>query len=109
MYRAYLIKEQLRELLKAGPRHGRALLAGLIAWCSRCRIPEFVKLGRTLRRYRDLIGNTLDTGTTNARVEATNTHLRALTKRAYGFHSPEALIAMATLTRGGLRPSLPGR
>lgn len=45
----------------------------------------------------------------NARVEATNTHLRVLTRRAYGFHSPEALIAMAHLTRGGLCPDLPGR
>jgi transposase len=32
-----------------------------------------------------------------------------LTKRAYGYHSPEALISMAMLTRGGLCPSLPGR
>ena len=38
-----------------------------------------------------------------------NTHIRALTKRAYGYHSPEALIGMAMLTRGGLCPPLPGR
>ena len=30
------------------------------------------------------------------------------TKPAYGYHSPEALIAMAMLTRGGL-PRLAGR
>ena len=53
--------------------------------------------------------NTLDHGLSNAESEATNTHLRALTKRAYGFHSPDALIAMALLTRGGLCPPLPGR
>lgn len=109
LYTAYMIKEQLRDIFKTGGQRGKILLAGLLAWCSRCRIPEFVKLGRTLRRFRDLIWNTLDTGTTNGRVEATNTHLRALTKRAYGFHSPEALIAMASLTRGGLCPPLPGR
>ena len=56
-----------------------------------------------------MIGNTLDHNVTNARSEATNTHLRALTKRAYGYHSPEALIGMAMLTRGGLCPPLPGR
>jgi transposase len=109
LYRGYLMKEQLREIFKASPERGKALLAGLISWCARSRIPEFVKLGQTLRRFRDLIGNTLETGTTNARAEATNTHLRALTKRAYGFHSPAALIAMASLTRGGLCPPLPGR
>jgi hypothetical protein len=45
----------------------------------------------------------------NARSEATNTHVRLLTRIAYGFHSPEALIAMVELTRGGLCPPLPGR
>jgi len=43
------------------------------------------------------------------RAEATNVHLRVLTRRAYGFHTPDALIAMAMLTRGGLCPDLPGR
>lgn len=109
LYKAYLIKEQLREIYRAGPERGKILLAGLLSWCARCRIPEFVALGKTLRRFRDLIWNTLETGTTNAKTEATNTHLRALTKRAYGFHSPGALIAMASLTRGGLCPPLPGR
>ena len=53
-------------------------------------------LARTIRRYRNLIWNTLDHGPSNAKSEATNTHLRALT-RAYG-NSPDALIAMAMLT-----------
>jgi transposase len=56
-----------------------------------------------------LIHNTLDHHLDNALSEATNTHLRLLTRRAYGYHSPEALIAMATLTRGGLCPPLPSR
>jgi len=108
LYRGYMIKEQLTDIFKTGGR-GKTLLAGVIAWCARSRIPEFVKLGQSLRRFRDLICNTLNTGTTSARVEATNTHLRALTKRAYGFRNPDALIAMASLTRGGLCPALPGR
>ena len=59
--------------------------------------------------YLPLIHNTLDHGVSNALSEATNTHLRLLTRRAYGYHSADALIAMATLTRGGLCPPLPGR
>jgi len=35
-------------------------------------------------------------------------HLRLLTRRSYGL-SPESLMAMADLTRGGLCPPLPGR
>ena len=109
LYRAYLLKEQLREVFRVKGKKGRQLVAGWLSWASHSRIPEFVDLARSIRRYRDLIWNTLDHGLSNARSEATNTHLRALTKRAYGFHSPDALIAMALLTRGGLCPPLPGR
>lgn len=83
------------------------LLAGWLAWARRSRLPAFVKLATTVDRY--LIWNTLQHNLSNARSEATNTHLRVLTRRAYGFHIPDALIAMAMLTRGGLCPALPGR
>lgn len=109
LYRAYLLKEQLREVFAAKGAHGRALLAGWLSWARRCRIPEFVKLAKTITRFLPLIHNTLDHGLSNALSEATNTHIRLLTRRAYGYHSPDALIAMATLTRGGLCPPLPGR
>lgn len=109
LYRAYLLKEQLREVFRVKGQHGRQLLAGWLSWASHSRIAEFVALARSIRRYRDLIWNTLDHNVSNARSEATNTHLRALTKRAYGYHSPAALIGMAMLTRGGLCPALPGR
>lgn len=109
LYRAYLIKEQLREVFRVKGERGRRLLAGVIAWASRSRIPEMVDLARKLRRFAVLIGNTLDTGVTSALAENTNTHISVLARRAYGFHSPEALIAMIELTRGGLCPPLPGR
>jgi transposase len=109
LYRAYLIKEQLREVFRVKGADGRRVLVGVLAWCARSRLPELVALGRTLTRYRELIWATLAHGLSNARSEATNTHLRVLTKRAYGYHSPQALIAHAMLARGGLRPDLPGR
>lgn len=109
LYRAWLLKEQLRLVFAEKGDEGRALLAGWLAWAKRSKIPEFEKLAATIERYRLLIWNTLDHGLSNARSEATNTHLRVLTRRSYGFHSPDALIAMAMLTRGGLCPTLPGR
>jgi len=45
----------------------------------------------------------------NARVEAANTTIRLIARRAFGFHSAEALIALAKLTLSGLCPPLPGR
>jgi transposase len=109
LYRAYLIKEQLREVFHLKGADGRRLLTGVIAWAARSRIPEMVALAKTLRRFKPLINNTLDHQLTNARSEATNTHIRVLTRQAYGFHSAQALIAMIELTRGGLCPPLPGR
>ena len=109
LYRAYLIKEQLREAFKVKGDPGKALLVGVIAWCARSRLPELVTLGATLGHYRDLIWATFDHGLSNVASEATNTHLRVLTRTAYGFHTPEALISRAMLTRGGLCPELPGR
>jgi transposase len=110
LYRAYLLKEQLREIFACrDPAKARALLGGWIAWAQRCRLDPFVKLAKTIKRYHWLILAAVEHGLSNARSEATNTHLRLLTRRAYGYRSPEALIAMADLTRGGLCPPLPGR
>ncbi len=39
----------------------------------------------------------------------TNTKLRVIHRRAYGFHTPEAMIALGMLALGGLCPDLPGR
>jgi transposase len=48
-------------------------------------------------------------GSFNARVEQINTQIRPITRRAYGFHSATALIALAMLTLAGLCPPLPDR
>ena len=42
-------------------------------------------------------------------VEPTNTKIRVLTRVAFGFPKPEALIALAMLALGGYCPPLPGR
>jgi transposase len=42
-------------------------------------------------------------------VEQINTQLRLIVRRAFGFHSYQAAIALAMLALAGLCPSLPGR
>jgi len=88
---------------------GVALLAQWLAWVARCQIPAFVALGAKIRRHRTAIEASLRSGTSNALVESTNTKIRVLTRVAFGFRSPEALIAMAMLAVGGVCPELPGR
>jgi transposase len=66
-----------------------------------------VKLARTIRDQRSGILAAVENGLSNARVEQVNTQIRLITRRAFGFHSANALIALAMLTLSGLRPPLP--
>ena len=109
LYRAYLLKEELRLAIRLKGHDGIALLAHWLAWASRCQIPAFVELGRKIRRHRMAIEAALRSGTSNALIESTNTKIRVLTRVAFGFRSPDALIAMAMLAVGGCCPDLPGR
>ena len=58
LYRAYLLKEQLRAVFATQGRRGEQLLGGWIAWARRSRLPEFVALARTIKRFQQLIWNT---------------------------------------------------
>jgi transposase len=109
LYKAYLLKEELRLVFKLkGPR-AVALLDAWLVWARRCRIPAFVKLARSITDHRAGIQATLLHGLSNGLVESVNTKLRLLTRIAFGFRSPDALIGLAMLALGGLCPSLPGR
>jgi len=109
LYRAYLLKEQLREVFKIKGIHGIVLFDKWRAWARRSKIAPFVELAKNIKHHRTGIVATLAEGLTNARVEAMNTKLRLITRIAFGFHSPEPMIALAMLRLGGLCPPLPGR
>ena len=83
------------------------LLDAWLAWARRCRLAPFVKLAKTITKQRPRIEAAIRHGLSNARIEQVHTQLRLITRRAYGFRTPEALIALAMLTLGGLCPALP--
>jgi transposase len=108
LYRGYLLKESLLELLDAPNRRKAEREAG--AWLSRAsrsRLRPFVRLGRTVRRHLDGILRAVETRLTNARLEGTNNKIRLLSHRAYGFHSAEALIATVYLSCSGIELAVP--
>jgi transposase len=109
LYRAYLLKEQLRQVFRLKGRPGIRLLHAWLAWACRCRIPAFVALSRKIRKNLPGIEAALKHKLSNAIVESTNTKLRVLARMAYGFKEPDHLIALALLDRGGHCPNLPGR
>ena len=45
----------------------------------------------------------------NGLIESVNTKIRVITRMAFGSRNPAALIGLAMLALGGLRPALPGR
>jgi transposase len=109
LYRAYLLKEGLRYVFKVKDEAGKQALDRWISWARRCRIPAFVQLQRRIVKHRAAIDATLEHGLSQGLIESTNTKIRLLTRLAFGFRSPEALIALAMLALGGHRPALPGR
>jgi transposase len=109
LYRAYLLKEQLRQVFALKGDAGIALLQRWLAWASRSKLSVFVELARRIRKNLAGIHAALTERLSNALVESTNTKLRVLTRMAFGFSKPEHLIALALLDRGGYCPPLPGR
>ncbi len=95
-------------------RQGRRRLAiraldRWLSWARRCRIPALVDLARRVTKHRDAIEISIQHNLSNALVESVNTKLRLITRQAFGFHDPHALIGLAMLALGGLCPPLPGR
>ncbi|WP_328982439.1 ISL3 family transposase [Streptomyces mirabilis] len=109
LYRAYLLKEQLRKVFAPGGPERVRLLDAWLAWACRSKLKPFVKLARTIRDRRADIANALAHRLTNARGEAMNTKIRLIIRRAYGFRSVEALRAMILLCLAGYTRPLPGR
>lgn len=109
LHRGYLLKEGLRFVFQIKGDAGKHALERWLSWAQRCRIPVFVELGRKIRRHRPEIHAALEHGLSNALIESTNTKIRVITRVAYGFKNPDALIALAMLSLGGHRPNLPGR
>ena len=107
LHRAYLLKEGLRTVFKLKGHAGKDALNQWLACACRSRIPTLVKLQRSIRHHRSAIDAALDANLSNALVESTNTKIRVLTRIAYGFKNPDALIALAMLALSGHRPHYP--
>lgn len=107
LYRAYLLKEQFVEIMnQQEPLAARQRLGDWLAWASRSRLPAFVKVARTVRGHLEGIEAYWNERLTNGVTEGLNNKARNVMRRAYGFHSAEAAIAMVLFTCSGiaLRP-----
>ena len=110
LYRARLLNDALADALEyRQPKRARQALDEWLAWASRSQLQPFVKLARTIRKYKKRVLAYIKERYTNAIVEGMNNRIRTLARRAYGFHSAAALRAMIFLCLGGIKlnPPLP--
>ena len=109
LWRAYSLKEAFREIFSGDLDPDQA--AELIdRWCSRAsrsRLAPFIKAAKTIRKFRDGILAAIRLKINNARAEGLNNHVRLITRRAYGFHSPKAALALVMLSCGPIQLHLP--
>lgn len=107
LHRAYEYKERLRLIFKLPIHAARTALKRWIKAAKLSRIPELRELAFRIGRHHDAILTAIEHGLSNGRVESINTKIRLLTRTAYGFHNPHALIALALLALGGYALHLP--
>jgi transposase len=107
--RAWTMKEMVRAIFAPGLTVDTVaeLINRLLARLSRSRLKPFVRLGRTIRKHRDGILAARALKLSNARAEALNNKVKLIVRRAYGFHSARAALALIHLTCGPLTLPLP--
>jgi len=108
-WRAYRLKEAFREIFAADLTvdEARQLLQRWCAWAQRSRLEPFVKVARTIRTHLQGILNTIRLGLSNGRLEGLNNRVRLICRRAFGFHSADAALALVMLSCGPIHLRLP--
>jgi transposase len=109
VWRAYTLKEALRAIFAPGLtlEDVTALIDRFLSRAARSRLEPFIRLGQTIRKHRDGILAAIRLGITQGRTEALNNKVRLITRRAYGFHSADAALALVMLTCGPITLHLP--
>lgn len=108
-FRAWLLKEELRDIFALALPAARRALDDWLAYASRFQLAPFVKLARTIRRYRASIEATIEWKLTNGIAESNNASIGRIRANARGFHDPEAFITMIMLDRAASAQTCPGR
>lgn len=107
--RAWAMKEMVRAIFAPGlsVQDVAQLIDRLLSRLSRSRLEPFIRLGRTIRKHREGILAARRLGLSNARAEALNNKVKLIVRRAYGFHSARAALALVHLTCGPVTLTLP--
>lgn len=108
LHRAYLLKEELRDLFHiVDPAQAEAYLRDWIRRTWALKLPAMSALARKVAKHLHGIVAGVRLGLTNARSEGINTKIRVIQRRGYGHPHPTSLTAMIYLCCSGIRIELP--
>jgi len=109
VWRAYTLKEALRAIFAPGLdlEDVTVLIDRFISRATHSRLEPFLRLAQTITKHRQGILAAIRLGITQGRTEALNNKVRLITRRAYGFHSAKAALALVLLTCGPITLTLP--
>jgi len=100
---AYHFKVALQRLWHINAAIAENYLRKWISWASRSRMPDIIKLAKTIRRHLDGIMEAIRTEINSAVVEGLNNKIRTAFKRSYGFKAQEYRDTIIYLVAGGLK------
>jgi transposase len=107
--KAYMLKEQFRTLadkIQDRPRAERFLRAWLYE-AEASGLPQLVKFAKTLRHWWDEFLNYFNEGFSSGVVEGLNNAIRAIIRRAFGYHVFEHFRLQVMVEQGQLTVSPP--
>jgi len=103
IFRGHILKDSFAGILDG--RQINVARSRLLQWIADARnsgLDHFTRVAGTIERHLDGILEYVRTRFSNARTEGLNGKIRTITRRAFGFHSASALIAMIFLCCGGV-------
>ena len=100
---AYHFKIALQRLWQMNVSVAESYLRKWISWAYRSRMPEIIKLGKTMKRHLDGILEAIRSGINSAVVEGLNNKIRTAFKRSYGFMVQKYRDTIIYLVAGGLK------
>lgn len=108
LHRDWQLKEELRDLFATiAPDHAAAYLTDWIVRARREGSRAMFVLANRIANHAQMIIAGIELGLSNARLEGTNTRIKAIQRRGYGMPNPQSLIAMIYLCCGRFEIELP--
>ena len=100
---AYHFKIALQRLWHLNVSIAEDYLRKWISWAYMSRMPDIIRLGKTMKRHIDGILEAIRSGINSAVVEGLNSKIHAAFKRSYGFKAQEYRDTIIYLVAGGLK------